>query len=60
MAKDKSLVIKSSSFKTDVQELRRRARSHMEQGAVTEGYRALRTLIEALGKDEHDKTGPRS
>jgi len=56
VAKDKSLVIKSSSFKTDVQELRRRARSHMEQGAVTEGYRAdvetvLRVLNEALATE---------
>ena len=56
MAKDKSLVIKSGSFKTDVQELRRRARSHMEQGAVTEGYRAdvetvLRVLNEALATE---------
>jgi hypothetical protein len=37
VAKDKSLVIKSGSFMTDVQELQRRARSHIEQGAVTEG-----------------------
>ena len=27
-------------FFTDIQELRRRARQHMEQGAVTEGYKA--------------------
>ena len=57
MAKDKSLVIKSGSgFVTDVQELRRRARAHMEQGAVTEGYRAdvetvLRILNEALATE---------
>ena len=57
MAKDKSLVIKSGSrFATDVQELRRRARAHMEQGAVTEGYRAdvetvLRVLNEALATE---------
>ena len=56
MAKDKSLVIKSGSFMTDVQELRRRARSHIEQGAVTEGYRAdvetvLRVLNEALATE---------
>ena len=59
MAKDKSsLVIKSGSgsFVTDVQELRRRARAHMEQGAVTEGYRAdvetvLRVLSEALATE---------
>jgi bacterioferritin len=57
VAKDKSLVIKSGSgFATDVQELRRRARAHMEQGAVTEGYRAdvetvLRVLNEALATE---------
>ena len=58
MAKAKSLVIKSGSgtFVTDVQELRRRARAHMEQGAVTEGYRAdvetvLRILNEALATE---------
>ena len=51
MAKDKS-----NTFATDVQELRRRARAHMEQGAVTEGYRAdidtvLRILNEALATE---------
>ena len=58
MAKDKSLVIKSGSgsFVTDVQELRRRAHSHIEHGAVTEGYRAdvetvLRVLNEALATE---------
>lgn len=36
-------------FLTDVQELRRRAREHMEQGAVTHGYRADRdTVIKVL------------
>jgi bacterioferritin len=58
VAKEKSLVIKSGSgtFVTDVQELRRRARAHIEQGAVTEGYRAdvetvLRILNEALATE---------
>jgi bacterioferritin len=57
VARDKSLVIKSSgSFVTDVQELRRRARAHIEQGAVTDGYRAdvdtvLRVLNEALATE---------
>jgi bacterioferritin len=56
VAKDKSLVIKSGSFVTDVQELRRRARAHIEQGAVTEGYRAdletvLRVLNDALATE---------
>ena len=41
MAKDKSLVIKSGNgtLVTDVQELRRPARAHIERGAVTESYR---------------------
>jgi bacterioferritin len=49
-------VAKEKSFVTDVQALRRRARAHMEQGAVTEGYRAdvgtvLRVLNEALATE---------
>jgi len=32
-------------FLTDVQELRRRAREHMEQGAVTSGYKADREAV---------------
>jgi bacterioferritin len=32
-------------FLTDVQELRRRARQHIEEGAVTEGYRADRDTV---------------
>src|ERR1700730_18326423 len=32
-------------FLTDVQELRRRAREHMEQGAVTSAYRADREAV---------------
>jgi bacterioferritin len=32
-------------FLTDVQELRRRARQHIEEGAVTEGYRADRDIV---------------
>jgi bacterioferritin len=32
-------------FLTDVTELRRRARKHMEEGAVTEAYRADRTTV---------------
>ena len=35
----------SQPFVTDVQELRRRARQHMEQGAVTSGYRADREAV---------------
>ena len=39
------------TFMTDVQEIRRRARQHVEQGAVTEGYRADReTVIKLLNE----------
>jgi bacterioferritin len=38
-------------FLTDVQELRRRARKHIEEGAVTEGYRGNRdTVINLLNE----------
>jgi bacterioferritin len=38
-------------FLTDVTELRRRARQHIEEGAVTEGYRANReTVIKLLNE----------
>lgn len=52
----KSLVIKSGSFVSDVKELRRRARAHLERGAVTEGYKAdldtvVRILNEALATE---------
>lgn len=39
---------KSGGFLTDVKELRRRARAHMERGAVTEGYEADRKTVLAL------------
>ncbi len=53
---NKSLVIKPRSFVSDVKELRRRARAHLEQGAVTEGYKAdvgtvVRLLNEALATE---------
>lgn len=32
-------------FLTDIQTIRRRARAHIEQGAVTEGYKADRKLV---------------
>jgi bacterioferritin len=35
-------------FLTDVQELRRRARQHIEEGAVTDGYRANRDTVNKL------------
>jgi bacterioferritin len=39
---------KASGFLTDVKELRRRARVHMERGAVTDGYEADRKTVLAL------------
>ena len=47
---------KKVGFLTDIQELRRRARTHIEQGAVTEGYQAdritvLKLLNEALATE---------
>jgi len=36
------------SFLTDVKEIRRRARQHVEQGAVTEGYKADRDTVVKL------------
>jgi bacterioferritin len=38
----------ASPFLTDVQELRRRAREHIEQGAVTAGYAANRDTVVKL------------
>ncbi len=47
---------RSGAFLTDIQTLRRRAREHIEQGAVTAGYRAdretvVRLLNEALATE---------
>ena len=39
---------KSGSFLTDIQELRRRARQHMEQGAITDGYKADPKKVSAV------------
>jgi bacterioferritin len=46
----------SQPFLSDIQEIRRRARHHMEKGAVTDGYKAdiqtvLRLLNEALATE---------
>jgi bacterioferritin len=41
----------NGSFVTDVQELRRRARQHLEQGAVTAGYQADRETVLKLLND---------
>ena len=57
MAKDKDEhKSHDKPFLTDVQTLRKRAREHMEKGAVTEGYRAdrktvIRILNEALATE---------
>ena len=52
MPKDnqKPLVIKSRSFVSDVKELRRRARQHMEKGAVTE--RIYPRMGHTINRDE--------
>ena len=47
---------KRQTFLSDIQEIRRRARAHMEKGAVTENYKAdvqtvLRLLNEALATE---------
>ncbi len=43
--------MKEKPFLTDVQTLRRRAREHIERGAITEGYRADRaTVIKILNE----------
>jgi bacterioferritin len=47
---------KAGEFISDIQEIRRRARQHIEEGAVTEGYRAdretvIRLLNEALATE---------
>lgn len=39
---------KSGSFLSDIQELRRRARQHMENGAVTDGYKADPKQVSAV------------
>lgn len=45
------MAAKEKPFLTDVQELRRRARQHIEEGAVTDGYRANRdTVIKLLNE----------
>jgi len=49
--KAKSAKEESRPFVTDIQELRRRARHHIEHGTVTDGYRADReTVIRVLNE----------
>ncbi len=53
---EKRVSTKEGSFLTDVKELRRRARQHIEQGAVTSGYQAdrervIQVLNEALATE---------
>ncbi len=43
--------VKTREFLTDIEAIRRRARAHIENGAVTEGYRAdRRTVIRLLNE----------
>ncbi len=56
MMKAKAKAGSKKPFLTDVKELRRRARKHIEKGAVTEGYRpdrdtVIRILNEALATE---------
>lgn len=49
--KAQSTAERAGAFVTDIEEIRRRARQHMERGAVTEGYRADReTVIHILNQ----------
>jgi bacterioferritin len=49
--KDQAMVAKQGTFVADIEEIRRRARLHMEKGAVTDGYRADReAVIEILNQ----------
>ena len=41
----KSGVKNSNSFLTDITEIRRRARQHIEEGAVTESYKGDRKVV---------------
>jgi len=47
-AENKPVDANGKPFLTDVQELRRRARQHIEEGAVTEGYRGNRDTVVKL------------
>jgi bacterioferritin len=54
--KEKEAGAGRGAFVSDIEEIRRRARQHMEKGAVTEGYRAdretvIRLLNEALATE---------
>jgi bacterioferritin len=46
--KTKPQAKRKSAFLTDVQTLRRRAREHIEKGAITQGYRADRAVVVKL------------
>ena len=47
-AKAKPKPRRKSAFLTDVQTLRKRARQHIEEGAITQGYKADRTTVVKL------------
>jgi bacterioferritin len=56
MGTNKATKAPSQPFLSDIKEIRRRARAHMDQGAVTDGYRAdretvVRLLNEALATE---------
>jgi bacterioferritin len=48
MGTNKATNAPSQSFLSDIKEIRRRARAHMDQGAVTDGYRADRETVVRL------------
>src|SRR5438270_7827183 len=51
LKREGELLMTEKPFLTDVQELRRRARQHIEEGAVTDAYRADReTVIKRLNE----------
>lgn len=41
----KAVTDRSGAFVSDMEEIRRRAREYIEQGAVTEGYRTVREAV---------------
>src|SRR5882724_2765026 len=50
-AKTVEMMPKKGPFISDIEEIRRRARQHMEKGAVTESYKADReTVVEILNQ----------
>ena len=48
MGPNNATTASSQPFLSDIKEIRRRARAHMDQGAVTDGYRADRETVVRL------------